>query len=572
MPLFPRPFEGRKLRSAPLQLAQWRALLQRPDTWLRLFCSLVVVWAASQLILLGFGRDQSIYAVVGQGIVNGQMPYRDLWDFKPPGIFLVYAAADVLFGARMWGPRLLEAFGMLTTAWLLVRASRLFFSDARPGFIAAALASWVHIQFDFWHTGQPENFGGFFTIAGLSLIARERSDSPRQELWSWLGCGLCFGIAFLMKPPLGGGALICAAYLMKREAELAGERGEAGAALGWVALRPLLAIGVASLLPIALIALWFWVAGALSDLHWTLFVFTPEYTKLGWDNRSAVGAFYLALENSFARHSALLAVGLVSAAFGGPLSTRDREGLGLFIGVIAMQLAGIALQAKFFEYHYGATIPLLAFIAGVGWFKIWRMATQGERLNGGAGAIAFASLVAVVAMARVPVRDVPLGFWARARERTKMWIGASEIKDQATADRVFHRAADFDLAADRDVAERLRALTTPDEHIFVWGFEPAIYWLADRPSASRYIYNVPQRVSWERDSARARLMQDLARNTPRFIVVQHHDVFKFVTGNTLDSNAALPEFEALASLVNQQYSLQERIEDFDLYRRNEVSR
>jgi hypothetical protein len=563
MPLIPT-VDGRYRRAA-----YWRSLATRPDAWLRLVCGVIVLWAGSQLVLFGFGRDQSIYALVGHGVVDGQMPYRDVWDFKPPGIFLIYAAADALFGATMWGPRIFEALGLIGSGALLVRLSRAYFSDTRPGFIAAALASLVYVQFEFWHTGQPENFGGFFTIAALAVITTNGTRRPaRLEYLAWACCGVCFGIAFLMKPPLGGGALVCAAFLMKKEAQLGVELGVSKNKLAWAITRPLLIVGLSSLVPVTLVAAWFWLRGALPDLHWTLFVFTPEYTKLGWGARSAPEAFYLAFEFALTKHSALLAVGLIASGFGAPVSTRDREGLGIVLGLLTVQLAGIALQAKFFEYHYGASIPLLAFIAGLGWFKIWRLGTRtAERSSNNAGAVAVASLAVVVGLARVPVHDIPLGFWARAKERTKMWLGASEIKDQAALDRTFHRSADFDLSADRDVAIRLKELSAPDEYIFVWGFEPAIYWLSGRQSASRYVYNAAQRVNWNRDAARTRLMQDLARNTPSWVIVQHNDVFRFVTGNALDSHAALPEFTALKAVIDNDYALVERIEDFDLYRR-----
>lgn len=37
------------------------------------------------------GVDQAIYSIVGQGLLHGQLPYRDLWDIKPPGIYYIYA-------------------------------------------------------------------------------------------------------------------------------------------------------------------------------------------------------------------------------------------------------------------------------------------------------------------------------------------------------------------------------------------------------------------------------------------------------------------------------------------------
>ena len=40
----------------------------------------------------------------------------------------------------------------------------------------------------------------------------------------------------------------------------------------------------------------------------------------------------------------------------------------------------------------------------------------------------------------------------------------------------------------RDVADRVEALTTPDERIFVWGEYPEIYWAANREPATRFIH------------------------------------------------------------------------------------
>ena len=40
-----------------------------------------------------YGRDQGIYAPVAGAIARGGAPSLDAWDFKPPAIFAVYAAA-----------------------------------------------------------------------------------------------------------------------------------------------------------------------------------------------------------------------------------------------------------------------------------------------------------------------------------------------------------------------------------------------------------------------------------------------------------------------------------------------
>ena len=43
-------------------------------------------------------RDVTTYAVIGRGILEGRSLYSDLWDHKPPGIHVTYAAAIGLLG------------------------------------------------------------------------------------------------------------------------------------------------------------------------------------------------------------------------------------------------------------------------------------------------------------------------------------------------------------------------------------------------------------------------------------------------------------------------------------------
>src|SRR5690349_4238038 len=90
-----------------------RLHVRDPDAWLRLGAFLVTGLAALQILVFSFGRDQGIYAVVADGLLHGKLPYRDLWDFKPPGIFFVYALAQALFGKSMLAPRLLEVLGLI---------------------------------------------------------------------------------------------------------------------------------------------------------------------------------------------------------------------------------------------------------------------------------------------------------------------------------------------------------------------------------------------------------------------------------------------------------------------------
>jgi uncharacterized membrane protein YhaH (DUF805 family) len=534
-----------------------RQRIADPDFWLAVLAWLTIAFGCQQILLFSFGRDQSIYAVIGDGILHGRMPYRDLWDFKPPGIYLVYALAEQLFGRNMLAPRLLEVAGLLGLVMAFRSLSQTFFGIRRPGLLGAALAVLIHAQLEFWHTGQPEAFGGFLTAYALVVTVR---DNPRKRAWiAWAGMGLLFGFAFLLKPPLGGGAVVCAAYLARRE-YARGER--------WRdAVRPVLVAGAASLVPIALCALWFRARGAWPALDWTFFHFTPGYTRLGWTGQTAPEMFYDALEEAFFHFSALAAFGVIAAIVIRPMHTREREGVFLLLGVISVQLAGVAMQGKFFQYHYSATLPLIAFIGGLGLYKLWRRCLPG----GPGGALAFASFVVVAVSMRTAVNDVPGGFWWRSAQRMEYLVGATPYRSRLMLDRELYRVADFNLDADRRVAAEIQLRTAPGARVFVWGFDPAIYWFSRRAPASRFIYDVPQRVTWQRGLARSWLMHDLEAHAPAMIVVQRNDVFPYVTGHDFDSARALVTFPELDTFLIDRYHRVARVAQFVLYEANDAS-
>ena len=526
-----------------------RLSIRDPDLWLKGLAWTVIIASALLTLTFSFGRDQGIYALVGEGMLRGEAPYRALWDFKPPGIFFIYALGQALFGKNMMAPRLLEALALLANVALMRRISGALFENRTVGLLGAAVMALIHAEMDFWHTGQPETFGALFTLLGIALTLEP---TARRRSFALL-VGVTFGCAALLKPPLGGGVLVCGAYLVQRE------RGRGANSLA--ALSPLVWLALGGLLPVLLCIAWFAIKGALPDLYWTLFEFAPGYTKISWEGRRPSDMLYHAIEEAFFKFSALGAAGVIAAISMTPLSLREREGLLLTLGVIAMHVAGIAMQGKFFAYHYGATLPLIALLAGLGLYKLWRRC-----LTGGTGAvIAFFAFVAVAVPMRYAVRDLPQFFAARSWIRFQYLLRMPPYQSRDAMDQELSYVADYNLSADRRVAQAVRARTRPNEAVFIWGFEPAVYWLAERRPASRFIYNVAQRSPWQSEHARTLLMQDLKRDPPALIVVQSEDVFSFVTGNNLDSRDALPGFPALHRLIEENYTLSTRIEDFELY-------
>ena len=60
--------------------------------------TLFVLLCAIPILSYPPGRDQGTYLEIGQSLLRGKHLYAQLWDNKPPGIFVTYAVIAKLFG------------------------------------------------------------------------------------------------------------------------------------------------------------------------------------------------------------------------------------------------------------------------------------------------------------------------------------------------------------------------------------------------------------------------------------------------------------------------------------------
>ena len=513
------------------------------------------------LILLTFryGRDQGIYAVVGDVVLSGGAPYRDAWDFKPPLIYFIYAGARGLFGPGMLAIRLVEALGLFSLVIAFAVLSRRFVGNWRAGLVGAAIAAFVHVKLEFWHTAQPESFGGIvvaWAIVCATYVPRGASrKSQFRQYGAWVGAGALYTIAALLKPPLGGGFVVSLGFVLAQQRQTLA-RSERSKGM----LRVFAAFGLGAVTVLGATLSFFALKGSLGELYETFFVFTPQYTGLGFDPSKLPSLLAHAVRQGVTHFSFLIPLGLAFLA--GLTSRGDRAVSAVLhvLGVVAVQLLGVAMQAKFFDYHYGASLPLLSLLAGWGLWKLWeRVFTDPIRVT---ATLVLVGLVVYHAPRQSTAAELSTG--AKLYARTQLLLGRSS---PAVLDSL-HSKGDVSFGANVEMARWLRENTDDDETLFIWGFEPIVYDLAARRFASRYIYNVPQRLDWPGSTAaRAELMSDLERTRPEVVLVTRGDVFTHVTGDRRDSLAMLGEFDELGRFLDLGYSYEGNIEDFMIYAR-----
>jgi hypothetical protein len=117
------------------------------------------------------------------------------------------------------------------------------------------------------------------------------------------------------------------------------------------------------------------------------------------------------------------------------------------------------------------------------------------------------------------------------------------------------------------LADFLRAHSEPDDRVFLWAYDPLVYFLADRPMSSRFLYHYPMVVEWQPPELRVELIDSLRRDPPRYIAVGSEDAVKVVTGHRKDSWRTFREFRELRAFVNEEYVSVGKIERYHVYER-----
>ena len=142
--------------------------------------------------------DEQFYLLVAERMVQGDLPYVDIWDRKPIGLFLIYALAVRVFPDPVVGYQLLAALCVIVAAWLLFATARRFvgFGPALAG--AAAYPAWLPVFGGIG--GQSPVFYNLAMVAAgaVTLAALARPDG---RALTRLGCAamLLAGLAMQVK-------------------------------------------------------------------------------------------------------------------------------------------------------------------------------------------------------------------------------------------------------------------------------------------------------------------------------------------------------------------------------------
>ena len=289
--------------------------------------------------------DEQWYLLVGDRMLHGAMPYVDLWDRKPIGLFLLYAGTRLLPGDGILAYQLVATLFAAATALLVERAGRRV--GATPaGALAAGAAYLIWLPLLSGRGGQSPVFYNLFMAGGalltLGLPERTAAGDRRGIVSSGAVACLLAGLAIQIKyTPVAEGIFFGLAHLVYLRRAGARSGLIASAAVSWALLGALPTLAAAAFFalrsPGDFAAFWFADFGSVLLRH-------------GSDG----GRIALRLLGTWSQLAPLWFAAVVSLRAGGPATLR------IALGWLASALVGYAMIGAFYD-HYA--LPLVAPLA-----------------------------------------------------------------------------------------------------------------------------------------------------------------------------------------------------------------
>ena len=293
-----RPFSPIQNRKGRTALLAW--------SFLCAFAVLLICSKSSPLYPMNDWVDVNCFFTVGRGIVQGKMPYLDMYEQKGPVLYLLFALASLISGDSFLGVFVLEVLCFGLFLYESVQIAALYITRRREllPLLPPLLALTIGVSPAFSHGSSAEEL--FLPAAALFLrlaLTALEARRPLKRSESFF-CGVLAGLALWTK------YTFCGIFA-----------GDAAALLLWYLItgngkrlwEPL-AFGLLGMLTVtAPILLWFWFRGALPSLWEAYFVnnltayasgtgarHAPPLTALRnnwmWSLPAAVGALWLLLQ------------------------------------------------------------------------------------------------------------------------------------------------------------------------------------------------------------------------------------------------------------------------------------
>jgi hypothetical protein len=396
-------------------------------------------------------RDISGYAVIGHELVSGENLYTDIWDHKPPGVYLAYASFEFLFGYSQFSIYLMGAIiSSLTLIGIYCSVRR--YSSSNYFAIGAAFL-WLAMSIDIKLQANQPNVEVFINLflAWILYIALKLRYQPLsipdyffigvlllaasffKTIIAFIAVPLWFAIVFIEKRHYKA----THQDLIKKTAAMT----STGVA-GWVA-----------------IGCYFFLLGRFSDFYGAVFTFNQYYAGsilVNFIEGLKLPLFFPSYTEQYIPLYIVVVVGIALSI----IKKHELPTTILLGAYIIGTFLAVSAPGFFFAHYYQLWIPVLIIgsIYGLSIVK-QQLSTRQIKTFTAVSALIFAyPCVASLAMFNLEPNE-----WSVKK------YGVTFVQSKS-------------------VADKISELLTEDEFMFEWGAETGLYYYSKKRPSTKIIF------------------------------------------------------------------------------------
>ncbi len=436
-------------------------------------------------------RDSGVFLYIGEKILDGKLPYRDVWDHKPPVIFYINAFALFLSNGSYWGIWYIQLifllFGVILSFYLL---NDLF--GYKIAFLCSAL--WViNLSLIIEGGNLTEEYGIIIQFLLILLLYKHFKESKNivKIFIIPFFIGFFSMIVFLLKPNLIGipVSIIFALIVLKNDDFDKTIKNK---------IFILLAIISSFLLTFLFILYYFALNDALNDFIDCVFVYNFIYSSgntLPQFLISILSGFkYLTI---FGLIALLMWLFLIINHFKNYLKYTQMQKVLLLLVLIdfliEMILSGVS--GRTYPHYYMAWIPVVTILIAFFWdafFKLINFKKNTKNRYFNTQKIIFLLLL-------IGILIIPLRF--------QNYLIYSKIYKEPSDTRI------------NEVIEFLERSTSENDTILMWGAETSINYIVKRDSPTKYVYQYPLFMDgYLKPDMIDKFNEHILLNRPKFII------------------------------------------------------
>lgn len=419
---------------------------------------LFVLMVRVHLLSVPFERDEGGFAYIAYQMIEGKQLYVDLYEIKPPLLYMTYALFITIFGHSIEGIHTGLLLFDLAYILLLFFFARSFF-DKTIALVASAAFAILSLSPNL--LGFAAHATHFAILPGLGGIAllMKALETDHKKLFFW--AGLAFGTAFLYKQQvihfmLFGGVYTIVDFARKKPSNWK----------NWFISEAILVVG--SVLPYALVVLFMIITGRFDDFWFYTFTWPSEFAT-----SSETGAswyiFDLQIKNVITNQEWLwyLAPAGLVALFLVPTKNQWRFFIGLF--ALFMSLS-VATGFHFYQHYFVVLIPAIALLNGFFVRNVGLLVNKFLNVNWG---IVFPLALFALAWGQIIQHDSSYFF-------------------EPDPDKILHNAYGTNPFVESPViGQFIQANSQPSDQLVIACSEPQIGFYAQRSSVTGHAFTYP---------------------------------------------------------------------------------